>query len=243
MTLAHFIEGISKFDDLSASQMIDYFGYYKIEIEKKDFFLPKDIENCFNVLNITSYSNIASYLSNKSKGKGKLFIKNKQGYVIERKTFEQITKSLGVQKAPAPSDNLFPIEILKTTRGYIEHMASQAALCYDYGLYDACLVMVRKLIETLIIELFEFEKISDKIKDKDGHFFYLSDLITKFQSEDTWNLSRNTTQSLPIIKKYGDLSAHNRRFSAKKPDLEKLKPDLRIVLEELIHLIDYANRK
>ena len=39
----------------------------------------------------------------------------------------------------------------------------------------------------------------------------------------------------------GDLSAHNRRYIARKIDLDKLKDDLRIVLEELIHIIDYPN--
>lgn len=138
---------------------------------------------------------------------------------------------------------LFPTELLIDTRGYIQNIASQAILCYDYGLYDASLVMMRKLIETLIIELFEFEGISEKIKNKDGYFLYLSDLIDKLQSEKKWNLSRNTQQSLPNIKKYGDLSAHNRRFSAKKTEMEKLKYDLRIVIEELVHLIDYPSRK
>ena len=37
--------------------------------------------------------------------------------------------------------------------------------------------------------------------------------------------------------------AHNRRFSAKKTEMEKLKYDLRIVIEELVHLIDYPSRK
>jgi len=41
----------------------------------------------------------------------------------------------------------------------------------------------------------------------------------------------------------GDLSAHNRRYIARKNDLDKLKDDLRIVLEELIHIIDYPNWK
>ena len=41
----------------------------------------------------------------------------------------------------------------------------------------------------------------------------------------------------------GDLSAHNRRYFSKKPDVDKLKDDLRIVVEELIHIIDYPNLK
>jgi hypothetical protein len=42
-----------------------------------------------------------------------------------------------------------------------------------------------------------------------------------------------------VIKKIGDLSAHNRRYTAKKQDIEKIKDDIRIVIEELTHLIDY----
>ncbi|MDR0429971.1 MAG: hypothetical protein LBH58_05785, partial [Tannerellaceae bacterium] len=65
----------------------------------------------------------------------------------------------------------------------------------------------------------------------------------KLLNEKAFSLSRNTKQGLPTIKKYGDLSAHNFRFNAKKPDIDGFKLDLRIVLEELIHLIDYPNRK
>ncbi|GAA0743138.1 hypothetical protein [Gaetbulibacter jejuensis] len=136
--------------------------------------------------------------------------------------------------------SLFPLELLSNTRGYIINIGNQASLCYQSGLYDASLVMIRKLLETLIIECFEFNSISNKIKNKDNYFFYLGDLIDLFVKEPKWSLSRNTINSLPKIKKLGDLSAHNRRFSAKKHDLDKISEDLRIVIEELIHLIDYS---
>lgn len=242
MTIENFIAQISDFSNLTSSQLIPFWGYYISEIERKDFFLAKDIDECFKLLKISPYSNISSFLSNKSKGKDKLFIKLKQGYVLERKASEQITQLIGRERIKSPSNNLFPLELLNSTRGYITSIGSQAVLCYDYELYDASLVMIRKLIETLIIELFEFEGIASKIKNKDGHFLYLSDLIDRLQNEPNWNLSRNTQQSLPNIKKYGDLSAHNRRFSAKKNEMESLKVDLRIVIEELIHLIDFPNR-
>lgn len=243
MTIDEYICNIADFNTFSASQLIPYFGYYIVVFKGNDFFLPKDIGECFDILRLTPYSNIASFLSKKSKGKNKLFIKTKQGYVIERNVSEQIAKNIGAKKAKTPSDALFPLELLNDTRGYIINMATQAILCYDYSLYDASLVMIRKLIETLIIELFECEGLSNNIKNKEGYFFYLSDLIDRLQNETKWNLSRNSIQSLPNIKKYGDLSAHNRRFNAKKPDMDKLKSDLRIVIEELIHLIDYPNRK
>jgi len=76
------------------------------------------------------------------------------------------------------SDDLFPIEILSDTRGYLENVAKQAILCYQNGLFDACLVMLRKLVEALIIESFESHKIEAKIKGGDGFYFYLNDLIS-----------------------------------------------------------------
>ena len=105
--------------------------------------------------------------------------------------------------------------------------------------------MVRKLLEVLIIEAFEKYNISDKIKiqNSSGNFYYLSELIEVFKSETTWNVGRNAKSSLLSLKKIGDLSAHNRRYIARKPDLDKLKDDLRIVFEELIHIIDYPNWK
>lgn len=104
--------------------------------------------------------------------------------------------------------------------------------------------MIRKLLETLIIETFERHKVEGKIKTGQGFYFYLSDLITELINEkDTFKISRNTLQSLPKLKKLGDLSAHNRRYVAKKSDIENVKDELRITLEELLHIIDYKNWK
>ena len=54
-----------------------------------------------------------------------------------------------------------------------------------------------------------------------------------------WTIGRNSVKVLPEIKSKGDLSAHNRRFNATKPDIDTIKSGLRIIVEELVHLIDY----
>jgi len=140
------------------------------------------------------------------------------------------------------SDDLFPIEIVLNTRGYLENVAKQSILCYQNGLYDACLVMLRKLIEALIIECFEAHKVEAKIKGTDGYYFYLNDLIGVLLAEPTWTVTRNSQQAFPRIKKFADLSAHNRRFNAKKPDIEQIKDDLRIIIEELVHIAGFDKR-
>jgi len=151
------------------------------------------------------------------------------------------TLDLQIDRIPEFRKPLFPLEIIENTRGYVENIGKQACACYDSGFYDASIVMIRKLLETLIIECFEHHEISDMIINKDGHFYYLGDLINMFTNETKWKLSRNTKSALPKIKKLGDLSAHNRRFSAKQADLDKISDDLRIVIEELTHLNKYNN--
>ncbi len=137
------------------------------------------------------------------------------------------------------SEELFPIEIFESTKGYLKKNAQQVIICYKYKAYDACFVLLRKIIEILIIELFEKEKIEDKIIDEDGNYFMLKKLIICFQKEQKFKkiFSRNINEALPKIKKNGDLSAHNRRFIARKADIDRLRDDFRIVFEELIHCI------
>ncbi|MEZ2232512.1 hypothetical protein [Microcoleus sp.] len=95
--------------------------------------------------------------------------------------------------------------------------------------------MVRRLVETLIIECFEANKITEKIKSSDGHFVSLEHLIKKFLEED-WNLSRNGKKDLkkiPELKYLGDISAHNRYYLASKSDIDQVKSHTRLIIQEL----------
>jgi hypothetical protein len=96
--------------------------------------------------------------------------------------------------------------------------------------------MIRRLIETLIIESFENNNIAAAIKNSTGDFLYLSDLISKTLSEPSWNLSRNARQALPKLKDIGDKSAHSRRFNAVRNDIDKINQEIRVVVQELIYL-------
>ena len=107
---------------------------------------------------------------------------------------------------------------------------------YENGWYDGCAVMIRRLLETLIVEVFENYKIATKIQNPNGDFYYLSDLISCTLSETSWNLSRNSRQSMPKLKTVGDLSAHSRRYNAHKSDIDNIIPDLRVVVQELLYL-------
>lgn len=129
-----------------------------------------------------------------------------------------------------------PRSVVRGTRGYIEKIANQANGCYEKGWYDGCAVIIRRLIETLIIEAFEKHSIAHKIKNSNDEFFYLRDLISLSVSEPSWNLSRNCKQALPKLKDIGDKSAHSRRYVAQRNDIEPLLSDIRLVVQEFVFL-------
>ncbi len=126
--------------------------------------------------------------------------------------------------------------VVKGTRGYIEKIVNQINTTYESSAYDACAVMIRRLVETLIIEVFESRGIDHKIKNVNGDFLHLKEIIRITLAESSWNLSRNAKAALPRLKSIGDLSAHSRRYLAHRRDIDNVIADLRVVSQELLHL-------
>lgn len=139
--------------------------------------------------------------------------------------------------AKPSSEQVLPHALVRGTRGYIERVCHQINGAYENGWYDACAVMMRRLIETLIIEAFERHKLDHKIKNTStGDFFFLKDLVDCTLRETSWNLGRNTRQALPRLKLVGDQSAHSRRYNAHREDIDRLISDFRTACQELIYL-------
>lgn len=225
------------------SELIPIFAYYCQEIQGNSTFSPSEINACFESLALKPYSNISAFLSKKAHGKGNIFLKQRSGYSLTRQEKERLVKELSMPVEIPVSTEFIDITIVQGAPYYIVGIAKQMAQCYECGLYDATLVLMRKLVETLIIETFERFGIDDTIKDNNGDFFFLKNLIPQYLSSPKWNVSRNFSQNIQKVKKYGDLSAHNRRFQAKKSDVDDFKFELRQVLQEMVLTIDYPNWK
>src|SRR5262249_51223969 len=141
----------------------------------------------------------------------------------------------GADVASRPTtEHVLPFELVKDTRGYLEQIVNQANGCYEKGWYDACSVMVRKLVEVLLIAVYEAKSDAEAGK-KDGNFLMLSGLIDDILTRAAWNLGRETKAALPLLKSLGDRSAHNRHYMARKADVDKVLPGLRVAVEELLH--------
>jgi hypothetical protein len=132
------------------------------------------------------------------------------------------------------SQHVIMKSLTRNTRGYITAIANQINGAYENGWYDACAVMTRRLIETLIIETFEKHNVAANIKGPTGDYMFLRDMITATLSETAWSPSRNLKSALPKLKDVGDKSAHNRFFVAKRGDIQPLIGDIRLVVQELL---------
>ncbi len=238
--LKNFVSKVSDFFSLDSGSQVQYFVYY-LQVEMKyEAVKAKDIGACYENLHINPYSNISSYLNYYSrKGKKQQFLKKIDGFILYSTVREKIDIEVDKPLDIKPSNSLFPQSIFYNTRGYLVEFAKEACTCYDFGLYNSCLFMLRKITETLIIELYESKNIQVKIKNSNSDYFQLSELIKSVTNETSWKLTKIVKENLPKIKLLADSSVHSKRFSAKKPDIDEMKTNIRITFEELISHIDY----
>ena len=106
---------------------------------------------------------------------------------------------------------------------------------YDYGFYDACAVMIRRLMESLIIEIFFTQNKVSEIKSNNV-IISLDKLINKVINDSQIHLGRNTLKGMNLIKDLGDMAAHDRTYITRKEDIDDNKNSIRKTINELLVL-------
>ncbi len=134
------------------------------------------------------------------------------------------------------TSSVIPVDFVKGTRAYLEQLVRQINGAYDYAWYDCCAVLTRRLMESLIIEVFVSKNMVADIKDKNGFFLPLESLISKIRNHTQIHLGRNTHISMDKIKKLGDTAAHDRTYITQPQDINDLKTDIRKTINELLVL-------
>ena len=124
--------------------------------------------------------------------------------------------------------------LVEGTKPYLEKIAVQINGTYENGWYDACAVMLRRFIETLIIEAYIARDRDEAIRKTDGDFYSLKRLIDEACNGQDLSLSRDTKVILRKLKKIGDRAAHNRRFIARRTYFDELFVDLHLDMQTLI---------
>lgn len=118
-------------------------------------------------------------------------------------------------------------------RNYLDRLIMQINYSYEGNCYDACAVLMRRLFEIMLILTYQKFNIDDQIKDKNGTGYVMLDSIVKNAIQNqTLKLSRNKNE-YDTFRKVGNFSAHNITYTAGKKDVDDIKLNYRVMLEEL----------
>jgi hypothetical protein len=233
--LESFVRGIDGFESWKHIEKIRFFAWFLHKHIGQDHFSQADIKACYDILHLQK-TNPSTFLKALQQRKPKEVIKDGwESYYLERrvrKRFDAIYGGSVVHPTPV-TEQVLPLSVVRSTRGYIERIVEQANGCYERHMFDACAVMMRKLA---IIEVYEAKGRSADLKNNNGDFKMLGDLIQTMLGDNAWNPGRETKKFLPEIKSLGDRSAHGRRFTARQGDVDKVLHGFRVVVEELLHL-------
>lgn len=145
---------------------------------------------------------------------------------------EKYGKFLRVKKIDV-QDSVIPNDWVKGTRVYLESLVHQINGSYDCGFYDPCATMCRRLMESLIIEIYIHDGRHHEIQN-DGVFLGLERLIAHVRADKKLTLGRNTPKTMTEVKQVGDTAAHDRVYITSKQDIDDLLPKYRRMLQDLL---------
>jgi len=132
-------------------------------------------------------------------------------------------------------DTILPTSLYQDTRGFIESLSKQINASFEYNIFDGCAVLMRRLIEVLLILSYENLDIESEIKDSNGNYFSLEQVITKAKSNQKLKLSRDAKSAIDEFRTIGNFSAHKIYFNCKRADLQKIATNYRATIEELLY--------
>lgn len=117
-------------------------------------------------------------------------------------------------------------------RGFLDKIIQQINCTYKYNCFDACSVLMRRLFEILLVLSYENLRIDDEIKDQHGNIMMLEGIVNNAVNNQSLKLSRIRNR-YNDFRKIGNFSAHGITYTASKKDVDDIKLDYRVMLEEL----------
>lgn len=218
------------------AKLICFYRYQ--EFKERDFSMPTISETLIQCG--FSSPNTSRLKEKLVKGKGKAFVlvKNEKNRI---QFIPVVIQSLIKEFGSAWSDTetiISESELLDENkflgkRKYLDRLVKQINHTYANNCYDACAVLLRRLFEVLLIMSYQSLGIDDEIRDKSGNgYLMLESIVGNAKNNSTLKLSRIKNE-FDTFRKVGNFSAHNITYTAGKKDIDDIKLDYRVMLEEL----------
>jgi hypothetical protein len=239
ISLEEFVQQVPDFRKLPEPEKIKHFVWYAHRAEAMARIGAPKLRAMYDLLHI-QVPNLSLNLRRLNERTPRVLLKDANGFFLEGTSRDSLDKSyLNIVTDPIVqvSDLVLPTPMIKGTRKYLEEIAKQVNGCYEFQFYDGCAVLMRRLIESLLIDAFVKAGHVDQIR-KDGEFMMLEKIISVAKGGQYIRLARGSDKILEEIKYVGDRSAHNRNYISHKRDVGDLINKFRTVVAELLHLAD-----
>jgi len=156
---------------------------------------------------------------------------------------QQIASPYSEPSRPDDINSVIDSALFEYAPSYVKNIVQQINISYSNACYDCAAVMMRRLAETMIVDAFESKQALAEITDTNGDIFSMTPLIKRLSSTAVFSVSRQTKQAIPLLKDVGDWSAHNRRYRARKSDIDSAARQLRLAAADLLHLSGQDDEK
>ena len=118
-------------------------------------------------------------------------------------------------------------------RQFLDRIIKQINHSYAHNCYDACAVLMRRLFEILLILSYQNLVIDGEIRDTSSSgYLMLEKIVISAKGNSVLKLSR-IKDEFDTFRKVGNFSAHNITYTAFKKDIDDIKLNYRVMLEEL----------
>ena len=132
-------------------------------------------------------------------------------------------------------ETVLPQALFIASRGYIVSVCNQINACYQYNIFDGCAMLMRRLLEMLLILTYRHLGREDEIKNAHGGYHKLSAIIVHYTQNKVFTLAKNSQDVINEFRELGNHSAHTVEYHARRVDVERIRMDYRVCIEELMY--------
>jgi hypothetical protein len=143
--LESFVARVPHFSSLSPARQLEYFAYFLTEIRREDGISSARIEECFDILRLSKYSNIYAYIANhsrKSKISPPIFVRIKGKYYLHREHSAKLASNLKGSHLVVAVKSALRDLLPRIKDPNQKTFLAEALACFEVKAYRATIIMV-----------------------------------------------------------------------------------------------------
>jgi hypothetical protein len=144
-------------------------------------------------------------------------------------------------RAPSggPTDQFVASDLFEKCGHYIKNTVTQINGCWNHGYLEACAVMIRRLLQLLITDLYVSRGWGKELKDPHTNdYLGLKAIVNKVKGDARFGFDKRMGKWLDELKELGDIGAHDHTIRVRKHDLSTRREAVRYACERLIFYIN-----